>query len=62
MARLESALVACPDDVGGRLKRLEHAGLVRRARIQPDAENIVTRKLTEVKPGSSLLRAVLAER
>jgi len=62
VARLESVLTAYPEDVGGRLKRLERVGLVRRARTQPDVKSIVTSDLPELRPESSLLQAVLAER
>ena len=62
VARLESALAACPDDIEGRLGRLERVGLVRRAKIKSDAESIVAAELTKLKPESSLLQAVLAER
>ena len=54
VARLESALAACPDDVEGRLGRLERAGLVRRAKIKSDANSIVAAELTKLKPESSL--------
>ncbi len=62
IARLESALAACPDDVEGRLGRLERAGLVRRARTRPDVKSIMTPGLAELKAESGLLQAVLAER
>lgn len=59
VARLET-VVSNRADAEGRLARLEHAGLVRRARTR--ADNMIKGMPPEPAKPSGLLQAVLAER
>lgn len=61
VARLESAVSAGADDLDGRLARLERAGVVRVALEKPPVE-LIRKKPPRLKPGASILSALLEER
>jgi len=60
VARLESAITG-KEDRGGRIARLERAGVVRAGRAQPDG-HLLSRRAPRPRSGASGVRALLAER
>lgn len=60
VARLESVAAGRPEDVEGRLERLERAGLIIRGRgkLPPD----FFKRIPRAKDGASIVDAVLEER
>jgi prevent-host-death family protein len=61
VARLESVLTEGIDDSGGRLARLERAGLIRRG-ITPPPPLLLAEEPPEAGGQASILRALLSER
>jgi len=64
VARLDSVIGAGNTDFGGRIARLERAGLVKRARVHPRSVAVTPLVVPRGVDGRppSLLEAVLAER